>query len=220
MIPEHISGTPAEASELDSGVALLSEMVAESGPVESMQLAAWILSACVALVVLIRRRRPRERLFAGWLGLVSLLAAFREVDGHILLNPETLGAWGVRYRIDWWLSLDAPVLPRLLWAAGGAVILFGLVVPAIKVAPRWCVLTRGLDRAWWLFGASVGALFVGYACDDLIGRGLLVDPVYTKIIEESFELIGAAVFLLGVALMLHLSLSTREQQAADRLRAT
>jgi|GEM_PF-2972009 len=213
-----VSGIAAEEpSAFEAGVAAIAELAFEQGPIENLQFGLWVLAAFIALAVLIRRSRPREKLFAGWLALVSALAAFRELDGHTMLNPETLGAWGVRYRIDWWLSLEAPILPRLVWAAVGVAIVLGLIVPAVKVAPRVIVLTRGRDRAWWLFGASVAALFIGYACDDLIGRGLLMAPVYTKLIEESFELIGAGLFLIGVGLMLHLSLTTREELAAARL---
>lgn len=214
-----VNGLAAEEpSAFEAGMAAIAELAVEQGPIENVQFGLWVLSACVALAVLIRRSRPREKLFAGWLALVSALAAFREFDGHVLLNPETLGAWGVRYRIDWWLSLDAPILPRLVWVAVGVAIVVGLILPAVKVAPRVIVLTRGRDRAWWLFGASVAAMFVGYACDDLIGRGLFVDPMYTKTVEELFELVAAMIFFAAVCLMLRLSLTTRERKAEARLR--
>ncbi len=196
----------------------MQNLIAENGPVETAQMSLWVCSSLLALGVFLYRKRPRERLYAGWLGLVSALAAFREADGHILLNPEVLGSWGVRYRIDWWLSLDAPVLPRVMWAVVGIVIAVGLVAPLVKASPRAFLLIKGRDRAWWLFAIAAAALFVGYACDDLVGRGQFVAPIYSQSAEELSELVGALLFLLAIGLTVRLSLSTREKMAWERLK--
>ncbi|MCC5785396.1 MAG: hypothetical protein JJU33_01695 [Phycisphaerales bacterium] len=193
-------------------------LIAENGPVETAQMLLWVCSSLLALGVFLYRKRPRERFFAGWLALVSALAAFRETDGHILLNPEVLGSWGVRYRIDWWLSLDAPVLPRVLWAALAVVMAVGLVIPLVKASPKAFLLIKGRDRAWWLFAIAAAALFVGYACDDLVGRGQFVAPIYSQSVEEISELIGALLFLVAIGLTVRLSLSTRERLARERLK--
>lgn len=195
----------------------MQSLIAENGPVETAQMVLWICSSLLASGVFLFRKRPRERFFAGWLALVSALAAFREADGHILLNPEVLGSWGVRYRIDWWLSLDAPVLPRLLWAVLAVLIVVGLVLPIAKASPRAVELLKGRDRAWWLFAIAAAALFAGYAFDDLLGRGQFVAPIYTQSAEEFSELVGAVLFFVAVGLTVRFSLTTRERMARQRL---
>lgn len=187
----------------------------EHGPVESTQFVLWIVCALLAFDLAVRRTRPRERLFSAWLCFGSAIAAMREMDMHIFLNPEYLGDWGVRYRLDWWISAEAPILPRLMWAAIGAAFVFAMLWPLLRTAPRMLTLLRAGDRAFRAFVIAVCAFAVGYACDDLFGRGMFVPDVYSQALEETAELVGVAFVLLGMTDLHARSLTTRERRAQE-----
>jgi len=59
-------------------------------------------------------------------------------------------------------------------------------------------LRRG-DPMAWSFAAAVLALGTGYAAYDLLGPEWFVDPLTSRVVEESAETVGAACFLAGVA---------------------
>lgn len=192
-------------------------MFSENGVVETLQIVVWGVSALIAAHLAFRRRPLRDRVFGGWLAVVAALAVMRELDAHTMLNPETLGDWGVRYRIDWWLSGSAPVPARVLWVLVGAVVIGAAVAPFVWVRPKFVQLLRARDRAWLLFAAGAASVIGGYACDDLLGRDQFLPSAVTKSIEESLELLGVTLFALGVALHERLSLGEREALAARRL---
>lgn len=202
--------------EEDSFEFWLSEVFKEHGPIENTQFTLWIISAIVGGLIAWDRRAIRERVFGAWLAMMCVLAALRELDSHIFLNPEFLGSWGVRYRLDWWISLDAPVLPRMFWAIVGVLFLCAVIVPFLRIAPKHVLLLKSRDRAWWMFLISGVALGLGWLFDDVLGRNLFMHPVYTQALEETAELVGAAAFFVAVLSMRKLSLTTRENMAKQR----
>ncbi len=178
-------------------------MFAEHGIIESAQLAAWAAAFLAGVGFLLKRPPPRERLFALWLCLVASLAALREMDAHTLLNPETLGAWGVRYRLDWWLSAGAPIGARMLWFVVGALMAGAVVASTARVASMFDELRRGHEAAWVLFALAGAGIVCGYLLDDILGRGRIVPAVYTQGLEESLELAGAVLYTAGVLRLHH-----------------
>lgn len=194
-------------------------MFGERGPIETLQIVAWGVGLVAGLWIALRGGEARNRVFAAWLSLLAALAVLRELDAHTLLNPQTMGDWGVRYRIDWWLSGSTPVLPRVLWLLFGAALITALVAPFLRVAPKFVKLLRARDGAWLLFAAGAAALFGGYACDDLLGRGQFVDPKYSKAVEEAMELLGATCFAAGVLGHKRKPLGIREARAERALAA-
>ncbi len=200
----------------------LSRLTHEDGLFEVSQVVLWgvcsVLGVVMGLALVGRLRVVRDRVFGLWLALVSALIVAREVDAHVLLNPETLGELGVRYRIDWWLSGETSVVLRVVWAvvfvAAGA----ALFVPAWWVSPRHKALLLGRDRAWWCFFASGVLIGLGWLMDDILGRGQFVPPIYTQAMEETFELLAPMAFAAAMVLLLRVPLGEREARALARRR--
>jgi hypothetical protein len=192
-------------------------IIEENGPVEMMQIAAWVAAGLLAIWALFRGRTGRERLFAAWLALLCTLAFLRENDAHLWVNPRVIGEWGVHFRTRWWLSAEAPVLPRLLWLVVGIGAIAAVIMPIIKVSPRTLLLLRGRDGAWLILMLGMIALFGGYAFDDLLGRDQFVPKIYTKVAEEGLELVGAVLVAAAIALHGRITLTAREARAAARL---
>lgn len=169
---------------------------AEGGIIESMQASIWGVAAACGLLALPRQRSPRARSLVRFLGVLALLALAREFDLHEAVNPESAGALGVRYRLDWWADPTSPIVPRVLWA-GVAIAAGGLVARALgRLRPDPIgALGRG-DLSAWLLVLAGGLLGCGYAADDLL-RGLLPREGL-QAAEELAELAGAACFLGGV----------------------
>lgn len=128
--------------------------------------------------------------------LAALVAYAREADFHTVLNPRYLGEWGMRYRADWWLNGQVPLWLKLGWGVALAtpVVALGLLVRASRVQPIEAV--RHPTPFVWLALACVGLYAVGYALDDLLGRGLFVPSWVTMFVEEGSELLAAGVVLL------------------------
>ncbi len=182
----------------------------ESGPIEALHIGVWAVSMLIAAAAFALHRDRVSRLMDFWILTLAAAAFGRELDLHTLLNPGgILGAYGVRYRIDWWLSVETPVTLRLAW---GCVILAGLAAlalpPLLTRAPTPRLLRAG-DGASWTFLASLAFLFLGYASDDLLGRGqFLLSPV-TMSIEETAESAGAILFALSAWISLRFPLGVR-----------
>lgn len=182
----------------------------ESGPIEAFHVGVWVVSMLIAAAAFAFHRDRVSRLMDFWIFMLAAAAFGRELDLHILLNPGgILGAYGVRYRIDWWLSGETPVTLRLAW---GCVILAGLAVlalpPLLTRAPTLRLLRAG-DGASWTFLASLAFLFLGYASDDLLGRGQFLPSPVTMSIEETAESAGAILFALSAWISLRFPLGAR-----------
>jgi len=188
-------------------------MATEGGPVEALSLLGWMVLVGMLVVHLPRQRTVRDRWHLGWLAVLASLAALRELDAHVLLNPEALGAWGVRYRIDWWLDAASPVVGRLGWALGGLVVAAAVVVPPFVFRARVIALLRRRDGASALAVLGAGLIAFGYASDDLFGRDLLLATPTMQLIEESAELAAVGVFVLMGRLVTGRPLAVREGRA-------
>jgi hypothetical protein len=172
-------------------------VVAESGWLEQAQAWLWASSAVIAALALQSRQRFRPALNDAWLIALALLGCLRELDLHAVLNPETLGPWGVRYRLDWWIDASVPWVLKSLWAVVlGAVLAWVIVPPLILRNP---VLGRLRRAEVGLICFIVGwlALLVGFAVDDLL-RPLDLSRAVKYPLEEGSELLGAVLISVSV----------------------
>lgn len=171
-------------------------LIAEDGPIENAQLIAWLFSAVVCVVACVRGPLRDDRLLWCWRGVLALLIAARELDLQEKLNSDVVGRLGVHYRIDWWLDDTVPLWLRAGWGFVGLVTVVLLIAPPLLVRPPTLRLLRAGEITTWLFVAAFGLLFIGYAFDDLLGRGTIIESIHaTQTIEEFAELAGAAAYL-------------------------
>lgn len=180
---------------------------------ELVQLFGWIGAACWAWWRIPRTPLGRDRWMIFWLAILASLAAAREEDLQKQLNPDRFGPLGVSFRIDWWLDGSVPLALKIAWIILGAAIIFALTVPLLRARPRLILLTLGLDPATWLFGCGGAFLALGYAADDLFGRGLVMPLVWSGILEETSELLGAALLIASIVVAGRGSLNEREARA-------
>ncbi|MEL6498828.1 MAG: hypothetical protein AAFZ67_13990 [Planctomycetota bacterium] len=167
----------------------------ENGPVEIAQLELWIGAALFAFILAVPQTRISDKAALALVGLAAAAAAAREIDAHILLNPETIGSLGVRYRIDWWLDADVAILRKLAWASIATV---GIAfVAAAIVAARFHPIRalKRRSRTIVYFGACAACLATGFAFDDLF-RGV-VELRTAQAIEESVEVLAPVFYLAG-----------------------
>jgi hypothetical protein len=187
---------------------------AEGGPVESLQAGGWFFSALLALAGVGRRKASRDRWWLLWLAVLALLAGARELDSHTWLNPAHLGDWGVHYRIDWWASPAAPLVPRLLWGAIFLALVLLLSVPPLLARARIPEFVLASDPGMWLLGITAACLGAGWFSDDILRPLRAVHDVIQGA-EETFELLGAAAFLGTVVFSIRTPMRTRAERAAE-----
>lgn len=167
------------------------DLLREGGPVEQLQILGWGLAVWVGWFGGGRRRSIQARLWLVGMGTVASAALARELDLHIALNPETLGAWGVRYRIDWWLDAGVPALAKLAWGAFFLVATAALFGPLMGSHVPWSRRFRGGWVVNGLLGLAVAGIVLGWATDDIFRDAVRgVKPV-ALVVEESVELMGA-----------------------------
>ena len=183
-----------------SRISLTDDIDGEGGPIEAAQVALWAFAAVIALTLAWRLRDKAARWFTVWLGVLASLAAARELDLHVKLNPETLGDWGVRYRLDWWTDGSVSIGLKLMWFAIASVIGAAFIIPMLRAGTAVKqVLLR--QRAVPILGAAcLAMLFVGWASDDLLRQW--TSKVEGVLVEEGAELIGVCCFALAVILLL------------------
>lgn len=185
-------------------------MAGEDGILETMQLVLLLGGAAAGLVMCWSRAAARDRWNVFWLGAVCTLMAWREMDGHIWLNSERLGVWALHYRMTWLTDGHVPWYVKGFWilaAAAGAIV---LMLPLVMARPNGFVQLKRRDLGAWLFLAGVGALALGYASDDLLGRDQFVHYHVSQMFEESFELLAALAFALTTILSIETPLDVRE----------
>ncbi len=188
----------------------------EGGIIEWSQFVIWLKAMIIGMVMWWNSDLRLDRAVAFWLGFVAFLALLRESDAQHLLNPETLGEWGVRYRIDWWLSGDVSIPLRLFWFVVFTAAITAAALPLTYMKfPFFRMLLSG-DRATGLFIFAILLLFCGYAMDDLLRDAGFLSPGLKMLAEELFELAGAVAYLASmIALYLH-SLSGRVESFSWR----
>lgn len=167
---------------------------AENGPLEIVSWLCWLGAALVAVSTAVRTRSQPDRLVAIWIACVAVLAFLRELDAHILLNPERLGRFGVRYRADWWLNGDVSLWLKLGWATLAVALVIPLIYIPLKVRLPWL-------RMAWRGGAMAGLFFLGltllangFVMDDLLRGVTIVTKDVRPLLEETSELLGALAF--------------------------
>jgi hypothetical protein len=172
----------------------------EGGVLETLSLVCWVLAFAISLWSALKAARFDDRLAGGALGGLALLAALRELDAHILLNPATIGEYGVRYKISWWLDTGVPLWLKLGWATLFLGVLFLLVFPGLRLRQSAMRLLRNADPPLVLLLACFVFLAIGFGIDDLLRGSRRISFNTRQVIEETSELIGALLFLLSASL--------------------
>ncbi len=179
----------------------------ESGLIEVAQLWVWVASALIALAVAFTAKDAERRAPLLALGVLAILAAAREIDLHIHLNPETLGPYGVRYRIDWLLNGEVPIWLRGGWLAIFALLGFILVLIFRRAGPQFKRMFAARTLTALLLIGTFVFILIGYTLDDLM-RGVFSGQ--RGLFEESAELLAALLYLGAV-----LTLATGKNRAAE-----
>lgn len=165
----------------------------EGGLIETMQSALLLVAVGTATVMTavaggstVCRRRTML------LGLIAMLLLARELDWHVALNPEWLGEFGVRYRIDWWLDGTVAWSLKLGWAAAALIALaMGVYMARGAIGPVDWYRARPRLLVLALVGYAGGFVF-----DDLLRDSFSGD--LRQPIEEMFELFATACILGAV----------------------
>lgn len=184
----------------------LRHVVAEDGVQELFQPWNWLACAVAAAIGCARRSVRRDVCFFLWIGVLAVLGAMRELDYHVLLNPDNIhhlgmsGDHAVRFRIDWWMDASTPVLQRVAWAAIFSGVLGCLTVPLVCARVRWKRLVLGHDAFAWTFGAGCGFVGLGWVFDDIILRLYTSAPAWGKMAEESVETVGQLLILASLVM--------------------
>lgn len=184
--------------------------ISEYGPIETWHITTWICSVIISAIALAKWRDRTTRLMDFWLLMVACAAAARELDLHLLLRPgSALGDFGMRYRIDWWMSAEHPLWLKLAWFMINIALLASFALPPLLVRAPGVRLLRAGDGASWTFVFALVFLGIGYASDDLVGRGQFIEPLHSRWIEETSEGLGALLFMISAAISLMCPLSAR-----------
>ena len=181
-------------------------MVAEEGLLELLHPWNWVACAALASIGCLRPFARRDVCFFFWIGVLALLGAMRELDYHVLLNPDNIHHLGlnadhaVRFRLDWWADGSTAVLPRVVWGVIFLTLLACLTVPLMCARVRWKRLVLGLDPFAWVFGAGFGCVGLGWVFDDIILRMYVTAPEWGKLAEEGVETLGQILVLGSLAM--------------------
>lgn len=192
----------------------------EGGPVEIAGGLFWAFSSGAAIFGIWRAPSGRDRLNAVWLAVLSVVACLRECDMHVILNPKNAGWWGVSYKISWWLSSDAPVLPRVMWGLVAVILGILAVIPPLIVRPPTVLLVRSRDPATLTFIGSCVLLAVGYLMDDQVGRDQFIPSQESVPIEEIAEVCGEFLWAVSLFLTVRQPLSVRIARHAAKKRGS
>lgn len=186
----------------------------ENSILENASIVVWGLSTMFALLMSIAPVTKADRSLGVWLLVLSVLAALRELDAQILLNPKTLGEYGVRYKISWWLDGSVPVFLKLGWGLLFLAIAFLLLWPVFRARSEIKRMVLAFDLRVLLFAAALVFLAMGFAVDDLMRGSKLASLETRQTVEETSEMIGATVFLLTVLAHRRTALATAKTRPA------
>lgn len=166
----------------------------EAGPVEGLQLLLWIVALWAGGYALARAPSRRDAWNAAWLMVLAALAFLRECDLHEAIDADHWPGYGVSFMLNWWTDGSVSVVRKAVWALVFAGVGFGLAIPPLIVhAPAIKLFKRG-DPGVWLIVVAFAWLALGYAADDLLGRGQFVREETSRAVEEAAELVGVAFF--------------------------
>ena len=177
---------------------------AEGGVIESLSVVCWVAAMLVCIVALFRYKNRLDRMIFAWISFICGLAAARELDAHVLLNPQYLGQYAVHYRFDWFFSnkFKVSILLKLVWAAIFLVPLTLLVAPLFILRKPIVQLIRNGDVATGLFLLGIINLAIGFVFDDTLRGTHFISLTLRQAIEENAEMLGAAFFLAGICCLL------------------
>lgn len=187
----------------------LDELYLENGPLENMAMALWLLSAFAAAAAYRRWTGHIDRIMAFWIALIACLAALREADAQILLNPAVIGRFGIHYRIDWLLDPNTSILLKLAYAGLAILIAFAVLSPLYWLRSRFWRLTLSGDAGIGMLIVAVAGIAIGYSMDDLLRGTPMMTKAVRQLVEESGEFLGAIAFLAGSLLLWKSPISER-----------
>lgn len=192
-------------------------LYAEGGVVETLSLMLWMVTLLLCLRALFRWHDRLDHLIFKWFCLICGLAAARELDAQVLLNPMYLGQYGVRYRIDWFFSnkFEVSIFLKLIWGAIFIVALAFLLAPLVILRKTIMGLIRKGDTAAGLFLLGIIALAIGFICDDSLRGTHFMSLNLRKAIEETSEMLGALFSFGGISCLLWKPVSQRIVACAE-----
>ena len=175
---------------------------AEDGPIEWLSFGCWAAGVVMCFLAFSRHSGRSDRLLFWWFFLICALAAARELDEQVLLNPQYLGQWGVHYKTRWFLSPEVDIRLKLFWFS--VFLIFGgiIISPLIVLRKSILRLIRSGDVAAGLFLLSAIGLATGFVFDDILRKTTFLGGDLRQAIEEIAELLGAAYFLIGLCSLL------------------
>jgi hypothetical protein len=176
----------------------------EGGIIETLSVIFWIGALLLCLRALFRWHDRLDQLIFKWLCLICGLAAARELDAQILLNPIHFGQYGVHFRIDWFFSnkFEVSILLKLMWGAIFIVVLAFLFAPLFIWRKPIIRLIRNGDTAAGLFLLGITALAIGFINDDILRGTHFMSVNLRRAIEETSEMLGAIFFFGGICCLL------------------
>ena len=184
---------------------------AEDGIIEWLSFGCWIPSALICILALVRHDSRDDRLMFRFFFLICVLAAARELDAQVLLNPRYLGRFGVHYKTRWFLSSEVSIYLRLFWFTLFLVLGRIIFSPLIVLRKPLLRLIRSGDAAAGLFLLSAIALATGFVFDDTLRKTTLLDRDIRQAVEEIAELLGTIYFLIGISSLFSKPLSERRE---------
>lgn len=181
----------------------------EGGILEWLSVICWLIAGLIAFATTWRVLDPHSRIMALWTAWLAGLAALRELDLHIYLNPQSLGAWGVRYRMDWWGNAGVSIWLKAAWAAVLLIVFIPAVWPPLMLGRLLLKLWRRGDALIGVLALSVVFLALGFVIDDILRPVRVVSHDAKQLAEESTEAIGACLYLAGTLLQWRRPLQAR-----------
>lgn len=176
----------------------------EAGVLEQIQSILWALIAAVGLFLTVRQTRIPDLAAMFLFSVLAVAASAREFDAHVLLNPESLGGYGVRFRLRWWLDPEVSFMLKFVWLTIGATMLTLVVVPLWFSRGPLIRAVRRREPIAWLFGAVGVLMVIGMICDDVLRYR--VPLAVTQRIEEVAETFAPVAYFLAI-LIFHWSAS-------------
>lgn len=190
---------------------------AEDGVIEWSSFACWIVSIFICFRALSRHNNRFDIMVFLWTCLICVLAAARELDAQVLLNPEYLGQFGVRYKTKWFLSPEVSIFLKLFWFSIFLTVGGIIIWPLVAMRKAILRLIRSGDAAAGLLLLSFIGSATGFIFDDLLRKTTFLDIDVRQAIEETSELFGAIFFLICVASLIWKPFSKRIGAFRDSL---
>lgn len=177
------------------------KLYAENGPLELISAILWGLIMLGGLGAALRAPNCTQRLLLAWFAGLALLAGLREFDLHTALNPDTLGEFGVRYKLSWWLDGSVPLWLKLGWGVLFVLVLGGVSYPPWRTRRELYSLVVRLDPRLLMFGSAFVFLALGFVVDDLLRGSKYVKFETRQMLEETSEFIGACLYGFAVSFL-------------------